>query len=98
MKQLRKYRINENPGYIRAPVVELIPGQEGEIAYVGILQDESMICSQRNGIIDFSECSEMVLAYFDDDMLNCLNENLGLPMEELKETRKLEKEYRKKNS
>ena len=92
-----KYKININPDYCTVPTIDLIDGQSGSIIYVAVLDNESVLYTKK-GVIDFSECDERILANFDRNMIRCLNGDCGLPLEELEETKKLEKEYRENNS
>lgn len=99
-----KYQLNEKPTYSVVPVVELMPGEEGVINHVGIYDYGSVIHKTRptiDGIVTVHTASgalsvvkPQLLAEFDEHDLMIFVNGYGLPLDELKEVRDLEREYR----
>ena len=91
-----KYQLNLNPNYCKVTAIELIDGRKGTIIYVAMHENESVIYTN-NGVIDFSECSEKILANFNESMKECLNRKYLLPLDELEEVIEIENEHRASN-
>ena len=95
-----KYQINENSCQSVVPVMELKPGEEGVIKWVGVYNDGSVMHFLKHAreyatiLFDSFGVKSRKLAGYDDFDLHRLEAKSGFPFDELAELRDLEIEYR----
>ena len=105
---MSKYRINTNPRNSLVPTVELIEGQTGKIQGVGIypgcsvihlgeFDHERILYTENSPIrpVAIWGTTPNVLADYTEEQIRLLSEEHEIPLDELTEVWKLEKDLRK---
>ncbi len=95
-----KYKLNESPSYHVCPTIERINEKVGKIKYSAIYDDRTYIYMSEKAsdmIVvgrEVGKFNEIQLSSYSYRMLETLSHLRSLPLEELKEIRDLEKQYR----
>ncbi len=93
-----KYQLNEKPPYCVVPTIELIAGNKGTIDMVAIYLDSSVIFRSRWAMGQHVFGTGHKLSDIDDSLLQIFSDLCEYPLDELTAIRRLEREYRTRQS